>query len=421
MLHSINDQSNIALGYDLPPNPQNLRAFNQGYRGLTTSSGTATGVLQETSRDGLYSNPECYEQVWGLDWGTNDTPTTFNYEGNLPADWTMNQHRISTALNAPEPTQSRYSSYSEAGFSQGAAEASAVTSAAQVAQSTECIPEVQVDKAALIEKICEINKQLYHHATTLPPNPLLCSLGAGRTRICSAAASPEPHASQEPIGLEGTDTVSQTASSHNEDEFAIDKTFSLSHELIGILNELYPRFMHQYPDRDTASQQPQMRSMSSLIQHHNTQGTPSISRPPCPLDEGSVLLILSSYLRVINIYDTIFSHIQISINDTYGREGKTAMRLPRLNIGAFSLPSCSVIEIIVIIQLAEQLLSRLREITGLMDMNPRSEDRDSGGNSDQGKTMSCTDATLRSLRSRERELMKRTTQVKRSLLQLNIL
>ena len=212
-------------------------------------------------------------------------------------------------------------------------------------------------------------------------------------------------------------------SSCSEDEFAIDKTFALSHELIAVLNQLYPRFTHQYPDVDTPSLQPQRRSTagSTWKQPRDVPSAPFTVRPPCSLDEGSVLLILSSYLRIINIYDTIFSHIEVSITQTYQKDGKTSMRLPRLNIGAFSLPSSSVMEITVIIQLAEQLLSRLREITGLMDSNPQSEDGDASAIHQQDKDTSCTDVTLRSLRSRERELMKRTTQVKRSLLQLNIL
>ncbi|MCJ1247063.1 hypothetical protein MMC30_004274 [Trapelia coarctata] len=416
-----NAEDDRRIRYDVPPIPQNPRVLNQGYRGLTTSSGTATEVLQETHLDGLYSHHGNYEPAWDLPWGTNDTPTAFNCESNLPADWTMNQHRISTGLRAPEPAQSRHRPYSETGLSQGAAKASTVTSAPLAAQSAEHLPEVPVDKAALIEKICDINKQLYDHATTLPPDPLDRSLGTGTTRSSSAATSPETQENQEPTGLESTDIRSQTASSHSGDEFAIDKTFALSHELIGVLNQLYPRFIQKYPDQDAPSHQPQTRSPSTLMQRHDATTAPSVPRTPCSLDEGSVLLILSSYLRVINIYETIFSHIQLSINETYGRAGRTAMRLPRLNIGAFSLPSCSVMEITVIIQLAEQLLSRLREITGLMDSYTRGEDHDAERGHDQGKTISCTDATLRCLRSRERELVKRTTQVKRSLLQLNIL
>jgi len=357
-----------------------------------------------------------------MPWSINDAPTNFNYDSNVPPDWTSNQYRATHAFVSPLPTQSRYSSHSEVRVSGGAAKSSRVTSVPEPAPSAEFFPDVRVDKATLIERICEINKQLYRHATTLPPDPSPHSSAPGTTRSSSAVTSPQTHESLDSIGDESANIRSQATSSHNEREFAIDETFSLSHELIGVLNQIYPRFTHRYPDLGMPSHQPSTTSSPSMTQHSSAQSTLSVTCPPYSLDEGSVLLILSSYLRVINIYDTIFSHIQNSISATNGREWKTSMRLPRLNIGAFSLPSCSVMEITVIIQLAEQLLSQLREITGLMDTNTRHEDHDTDGSHGQGQTVTgITDATLRSLRSREKEMMKRTTQVKRSLLQLNIL
>ena len=85
-------------------------------------------------------------------------------------------HHPSTSLRVLEPTQSQFISYSQAENFQGVDKARTGNSAPQPGQSMESFPEVQVDKAALIEKVCEINKQLYHHATTLPPSPLVRSL-----------------------------------------------------------------------------------------------------------------------------------------------------------------------------------------------------------------------------------------------------
>ena len=381
-------------------------------------------VLQETSVDGLYSHHGSYDTAWSLPWATNDTPMTFNYESNPSADWILNQHRVSNAFSAPEPHRSRYSSHSESGLSEDAAIPSAVTSAPQTMQSTKRSMEERIDNAALIEKLCDINNELYHHATTLPLNPVAHPVGSGTITSSPTAISVGTDGNQEPIASRPTDTHNQaTATSlQNGEEFAIDKTFSLSHELIGILNQLYPRFLREYPDPNRPSHQPLMQSTSTLMQQHGAHNPHSIPRPSSSLDEGSILLILSSYLRVINIYDTIFSHIQNCISETNGRDRKASMRLPRLNIGAFSLPSCSGMEITLIIQLAEQLLSRLREITSLMDSNTRPDENGSGGDVGQGR-IPCriTDTTLWCLRGRERELMKRMTQVKKSLLQLNIL
>ncbi|KAJ5578559.1 uncharacterized protein N7459_007523 [Penicillium hispanicum] len=178
-----------------------------------------------------------------------------------------------------------------------------------------------------IRDLSELNVDLYAHETSVPEPPTSLD---------------------EPISWKNKD-------------FAIDQTFHLSHRLIEIINKLYPRYL------ETARMQTQGMSPEKSLE----------STPPEPLiDQGSCLLILSCYTRLIETYDRIFANMQGCLDRSSVTAREDYVTMPSVQVGSFSLPHSSSLQIVLILQLARQLLSRMGEIIKAVQPGKRTSSPD---------------------------------------------
>ena len=282
-----------------------------------------------------------------------------------------------------------------------------------------------ITEATWLQRVAEINVRLFEHASIIPAvqeSPEHPQTGDRRVESSPNALDHK--------GGSGPRKEEQGS------EFAIDQTFLLSRQLIHILNQVYPRFHQTAFSLDPAvispcySQSPH-RQHSSHGSHrgHNSGASNPLAiydHPPASIDPGSGLLVLSCYLRVIDIYDKIFGHIRTCLAKTGTAEPLTQIRLPGLTIGSFSLPSSSALQLTLFIQLAEQLLDRLRSIVALMDSTVLRAANDEGGSNrpdgqDGSPLGDVTDVTLQAIRTREGEMVKRMNSVRRMLQQSGIM
>ena len=230
--------------------------------------------------------------------------------------------------------------------------------------------------AAWVQKLSDINVQLFEHVATIPSLQDL--------QFKASAASE----------VFGTDAW-------NGKGFAIDKTFNLSQLLIEALNYLHSRLLHTSSSH--SSPLPPPHSGATTPDHHSP-GTAF-------LDQGSILLVLSSYLRLIDAYDRIFRNMQGSLTKTRAAttatKGPRHFRLPQLTIGAFSPPPSSVVQITLIVHLAETLLARIRGLVGSMENSAALHGGAEGGGESPG------DITLRAIRAKEAKTMKMINSIQR--------
>lgn len=181
------------------------------------------------------------------------------------------------------------------------------------------IQEPPVSKVHYVRQLAELNIGLYDHAATLPPKT---------TKTTNS-----------------TNEASKKAPTKDGKPFAIDQTFHLTQTLINILSRLYPHTRNHapFPPKDNLPQ----------------------SHP----DQGTILLILSCYNRVMDIYEVIFHHMQgcicHSITPTMA-DGQT-ITLPPVRIGSFAPSNTSAIamQMMLIIMLASRLFDQLQDVVGV--------------------------------------------------------
>ena len=288
-------------------------------------------------------------------------------------------------------------------------------------------------EATWLQKVAEINVRLFEHASIIPAvhePPELSQTGEKGVNLCGILLDNPDHQGRSGQYKDGQGS-----------EFAIDQTFLLSRQLIDILNQVYPRFhqrassfeqavlspshSHSHSHTHTHSPHRQQSSRSSQSGSGSNPLAPS-DLPPTSIDPGSGLLVLSCYLRVIDIYDKIFGHVRMCVAKTGTADPFTQIRLPGLTIGSFSLQSSSALQVTLFIQLAEQLLDRLRSIVALMDSTTlRGTKEEAGSGREDRQDGSClsdvTDVTLQAIRTREAEMVKRMNSVRRMLQQSGIM
>ncbi|OJJ66281.1 hypothetical protein ASPBRDRAFT_138529 [Aspergillus brasiliensis CBS 101740] len=213
-------------------------------------------------------------------------------------------------------------------------------------------------------------------------------------------------AHRQPRGTPSTSSpTSATDHDFQEDRptFAVDQTFLLSQQLIDLL-----------------SQQDALAATGAPTQSP-PPGPPQLPRALRSLDPASILLVLSCHLRVLDSYSQMFAHIQAW--QEHGPSSSlpaTGIGLPALNIGAFSLPASSPrLQIAVILQLAEQLLGRLREMVLLPDVPPpaaaRSLCHEMGASHHSTAMHEVVSITLQAISARELGMTKTISWIKRSL------
>lgn len=245
------------------------------------------------------------------------------------------------------------------------------------------------DNASWVRKLSNINVQLFQHAAMIPP----------------------VHDSQPKVS-----TPSEAG--WNAKELAVDKTFHLSQLLIEILNHLHPRFLST-PSSVSCPPTPPGSRHCSL---NPSSATMSPLSSAASLDQGSILLVLSSYLRLIDAYDRIFRHVHASVAETRVTAKDRQVRLPQLTIGTFSPPPSSVMQISQVVHLAETLLTHIRKLVGSMERPPDWDGAEEVEDAEKGAKAleDVTDVTLCAIRAKEAETMKRLNGIKRLLQQSSV-
>ncbi|PLN76262.1 hypothetical protein BDW42DRAFT_23535 [Aspergillus taichungensis] len=188
-------------------------------------------------------------------------------------------------------------------------------------------------------------------------------------------------------------------------DFAIDRTFYLSQRLIEIVNKRYPRYL-----KTARMQTPESTPGST---HESGPSEP-------PIDQGSCLLILSCYTRLIETYDRIFANMQGCLDRSSVTARDDYVNMPSVQVGSFSLPHSSSLQIVLILQLARQLLTRMGEIIKAVQPEERKNHSDASG-SESAIGGLLLSRTLDTVSAEEDSLMKRITKLRSTLIELNIL
>lgn len=256
-----------------------------------------------------------------------------------------------------------------------------------------------------VRKLSEINIKLYQHAAQISPR--------GADTANSRSPSHRPYTDNDADCTFPSTRV-----------MGVDQTFNITMELLEILNNQH----------------------SSNMEHDSLQGSNAGSS-----DHGTLFLMFSSYLRLLDIYSTIFRRLHTCLGLPPSRPSTSSSsahhhpspvcnsdtlgsyhlpRFPTLRIGDFSLQNPSSLHALLVIQLAEQLLQDT--YVAMQHLNRRRRQRDSASESssplshrerydalygvpDDGNAGDVSDVLLKSVQKRQGETMGILREVKRAL------
>lgn len=84
-------------------------------------------------------------------------------------------------------------------------------------------------------------------------------------------------------------------------------------------------------------------------------------------DPGNSMFVLSTYVRLLDMYQKVFSLVRIELSQANCEAAFRFWRLPDVQVGSFSVDPSPSLQMSLTIQLAEEFLARLRAATAALD------------------------------------------------------
>lgn len=102
--------------------------------------------------------------------------------------------------------------------------------------------------------------------------------------------------------------------------------------------------------------------------------TPQTRGPRTTSDAGTGLLILSTYVRLLDLYQKVFRNVQAEISHSGSVDVFRLCKLPEVSVGSFPVPPSPTLQMELTLRLAGEFLSQLRAATLPLGSGPPSPD-----------------------------------------------
>lgn len=120
-------------------------------------------------------------------------------------------------------------------------------------------------------------------------------------------------------------------------------------------------------------------------------------------DPGNAMFILSTYVRLLDMYQRVFSLVHTELATQTGTDTTFSFwKLPAVTVGSFAVESSPFLQMSLTIQLAEEFLSRLRGSTA----------RWSGAGNAASMFAGVVDVSFQAFRDREEALAKHLVELR---------
>jgi len=241
-----------------------------------------------------------------------------------------------------------------------------------------------------IRKLSQLSADLFEHGHTIPPMSIY-----------------EPP----PVGNGDHGVPQENQGGQDLSKYSVSETLRLTQSLI----DIYPAFLNAFLPHPTsqssnASSAWSSGSMSNTYfqnaQHTSTSSTASPhKRSPQSLDHSSILLILSCHLRLLSIYEALFTHMQTC----YDQRGvpksphEASLQVPLLKIGDFVPPPSAAIpmQMLLVVQFASQLFNYAADLAAeIREPESGTPQSDSSSESSSNDTLALTRAAAENVKAR---------------------
>ncbi len=256
-----------------------------------------------------------------------------------------------------------------------------------------------------VKRLANNNIELYEHSVAVP-NASTGGTTNKRDRDLSATFSP---------GINGG-----LKNPSDRKPFAIDRTLELSRELIDILRDIdneseepHRVLTNMGLEMSESFDEPDGKSSTDSYSSRRQDDKSQKNGFSSSLDPGTSLLMLSGYIRILDMYAKFFGLIAISLSTTKGKDLSRHVQLPSLVIGTFSLHSSPALQITIIIRLVEEVFECLRNTISQVDLaTSKDEDPDYSHGS---IFHSVPEVTLQAIRVQESKIIKSINDLRRRL------
>ncbi|KAK1983570.1 hypothetical protein LZ30DRAFT_780448 [Colletotrichum cereale] len=179
--------------------------------------------------------------------------------------------------------------------------------------------------------------------------------------------------------------------------FPIDEMFKLSRHFADILVEMSPPADVGSPASDDGS--------SQIARRLN-----SVSDP------ATCLFVLSTYVRLLDMYQKVFSCIHSELTQLELGKLFRSWKLPGVTVGSFAVDSTPSLQMSLTIQLAEEFLLQMRRATASLDPALRSDSSSTGRASDATSMFSgVVDVSFQALKRQEESLGKELKDLRKAI------
>ena len=359
--YHLNGWSGIDIDWELPLEPSLLATF-----GLDTELHQDNGILTSIP------SPVRFE-YGNHDHNRDSVVHTASHDELLTPALSSGVSSINTTFALSFPGTTTYAGYDGSPISilpvSSHHTASAVsTMLPSSGEETEEEDEQLTNLAFWAGKIMQLNVQLMQHLQTIP-----------RVNLESLHHDNDGNAIRPPRGT------------HNS-----DLTFHLSETLIDILSSMCSKL----PPPQASAKTSKDRSTTFLV-----------------LDEASCLLVFSTYLRFLEMHNTVFRYLLACLS--HKRENTAARScfyLPKLTIGSFSLASTSETRPLLFVNIMESMLARAKNLVSrLASVKGTPVPRDSHTCFDSLPPIIEPDLALQAVHAREAAILSLVDRIKTKL------
>ena len=175
--------------------------------------------------------------------------------------------------------------------------------------------------------------------------------------------------------------------------FPIDEMFQLTRRVAEIL------------DRCSASSSPVAKDAPAKSRQAVLDGS----------DPGSSMLVLSTYVRLLDMYQRVFNLVSNELAQTDSEAAFRFWKLPDVSVGSFAVESSPSLQMSLTIQLAEEFLSRLRMATAALESHSSRNGAGGGQNGGGGGKSTfagVVDVSYQAVKSREESLGKHLAELR---------
>ncbi|KAK2054966.1 hypothetical protein LY76DRAFT_648726 [Colletotrichum caudatum] len=180
--------------------------------------------------------------------------------------------------------------------------------------------------------------------------------------------------------------------------FPIDEMFKLTRHFADILAEMSPPADVGSPASDEGSSQ-LARRLNSLS------------------DPATCLFVLSTYVRLLDMYQKVFSCIHSELAQLESGKLFQSWKLPGVTVGSFAVDSTPSLQMSLTIQLAEEFLLQMRRATASLDPALRAEGSSAGRASEVATSMfsGVVDVSFQALKRQEESLGKELKDLRKAM------